>query len=171
VSTIGSGTRAIGVYRQGVGHEAGLSVPESAQPPWRLGVYLHGVGDPANVGAIVRTAHALADGPVLLGPDCADPWSPKAVRASMGSVFARPPARGEPTGNLLALDPRADAQLGEVSVEPPATVCLGAEREGLPGELGGLRARIPVDGPDSLNVAAAAAIALYELGNRMAGRG
>ena len=57
-------------------------------------VYLHGVGDPGNVGAIIRTAHALLGGSVALGPDCADPYSPKAVRASMGSIFARPPAAG-----------------------------------------------------------------------------
>src|SRR5207302_1797646 len=79
VSTLGSGTRVIGVF------------PERwSEPGGELSVYLHGVGDPGNVGTIVRSAHALADGPVVLGPGCADPWSPKAVRASMGSVFARP---------------------------------------------------------------------------------
>jgi len=160
VSALGSGTRVIGVYRQ-----------HWSEPGGRLSVYLHGVGDPGNVGAIVRTAHALADGPVVLGPGCADPWSPKAVRASMGSIFARPPARGEPVGNLLALDPSAERELGEVPAEPPLVVCLGAEREGLPEGIGGERARIPIDGPESLNVAAAAAIVLYELRNRMARHG
>ena len=158
VSTLGSGTRVIGVYRQ-----------RWSEPGGRLGVYLHGVGDPGNVGAIIRTAHALADGPVVLGPDCADPWSPKAVRASMGSVFARPPARGKPVGNLLALDPHATTDLREVSADAPLVVCLGGEREGLPADFDGVRVRIPVDGPESLNVATAAAIALYELRNRMAG--
>jgi TrmH family RNA methyltransferase len=158
VSTLGSGTRVVGVFRQ-----------RWAEPGGRLSVYLHGVGDPGNVGTIIRTAHALADGPVVLGPDCADPWSPKAVRASMGSVFARPPARGEPAGNRVALDPRATTDLRDVAADPPLTVCLGAEREGLPADVGGTRARIPVEGPESLNVAAAAAIALYELRNRMAG--
>ena len=157
VSTLGSGTRVIGVYRQ-----------RWAEPGGRLSVYLHGVGDPGNVGTIIRTAHALADGPVLLGPGCADPWSPKAVRASMGSVFARPPARGEPEGTLIGLDPHAEATLKEASAEPPVVIALGAEREGLPAELGGERARIEVEGPESLNVAAAAAIALYELRHRMA---
>ena len=83
-STLGSGTRAIGVYRQ-----------RWAEPGKALSVYLDGVRDPGNVGAIVRAAHALCDGPVVLGPGCADPYSPKAVRASMGSVFARPPARAK----------------------------------------------------------------------------
>jgi TrmH family RNA methyltransferase len=160
VSTLGSGTRVIGVYGQ-----------RWSEPGGRLSVYLHGVGDPGNVGTIIRTAHALCDGPVVLGPDCADPWSPKAVRASMGSVFARPPARGEPTGNRVALDAHAERTLGEVEIVPPVVVCLGAEREGLPPEVGGSRARIPLapEGPDSLNVAAAAAIALHDLANRMAG--
>ncbi len=133
--------------------------------------------DPGNVGTILRAAHGLADGPVLLGPGCADPYSPKAVRASMGSLFARPPGRAEPAsleGTLIALDPHADATLAEVEPgEGPVVVCLGAEREGLPGELlerASVRARIPLrgDGPESLNVAMAATVALYELANRMA---
>ena len=168
VSTLGSGTRVIGVYRQ-----------RWSQPGGELSVYLHGVGDPGNVGTILRAAHALCDGPVVLGPGCADPYSPKAVRASMGSVLARPPARAdldELTGAKLALDGRADATLAEVEVEPPAVICVGAEREGLPPELSGAvdaSARIPMrpDGPDSLNVAMAATVALYELGRRMAGHG
>ncbi|HEY8771535.1 MAG TPA: TrmH family RNA methyltransferase, partial [Thermoleophilaceae bacterium] len=77
VSTLGSGTRVIGVYRR-----------RWSQPGGELSVYLHGVGDPGNVGTVIRSAHALCDGPVVLGPDCADPYSPKAVRASMGSLFA-----------------------------------------------------------------------------------
>jgi TrmH family RNA methyltransferase len=180
VSALGSGTRVIGVYEQ-----------RWSEPGGRLSVYLHGVADPGNVGAIIRTAHALADGPVVLGPGCADPWSPKAVRASMGSIFARPPARGAPTGTPVALDAHAELTLAEAAsdllregvpyeshhsggfrAEPPSlTVCLGAEREGLPAELSGVRARIALaaGGPESLNVAAAAAIALYELRNRMAG--
>ena len=168
VSTLGSGTRVIGVYRQ-----------RWSQPGGQLSVYLHGVGDPGNVGTIVRAAHALCDGPVVLGPGCADPYSPKAVRASMGSVLARPPARanlGELTGSKLALDGRADAPLAEVEVEPPVVICVGAEREGLPPELSATvdasaRIRMRPDGPDSLNVAMAATVALYELGRRMPGHG
>ena len=168
VSTLGSGTRVIGVYRQ-----------RWSKPGGELSVYLHGVGDPGNVGTIVRAAHALCDGAVVLGPRCADPYSPKAVRASMGSVLARPPARaelGELTGAKLSLDGRADAPLAEVDVEPPIVICVGAEREGLPPELSATvdaSARISMrpDGPESLNVAMAATIALYELGRRMPGHG
>jgi TrmH family RNA methyltransferase len=167
VSTLGSGTRVVGVYEQ-----------RWAEPGGALSVYLHGVGDPGNVGTIIRAAHALCDGPVVLGPRCADPYSPKAVRASMGSVFARPPARadlGDLAGTMVALDAGADAQLGELELEPPVVVCLGAEREGQEegvAEAVEVSARIPMrrPGPDSLNVAMAATIALYEVANRMAAR-
>ena len=156
VSTLGSGARVIGVYRR-----------RWSEPGGKLSVYLHGVGDPGNVGSVVRSAHALADGPVVLGPGCADPFSPKAVRASMGSLFARPPARGEPNGWLLALAAYAEETLSEVEPRVPAVVCVGAEREGLPAGLGDARARIPVHN-ESLNVAMAATVALYDLANRMA---
>src|SRR3954447_23170127 len=145
VSALGSGTRVIGVYRR-----------RWSEPGGDLSVYLHGVGDPGNVGTVIRSAHALADGPVVLGPGCADPFSPKAVRASMGSLFARPPARaafGALPGTLVGLDAHAERSLGEVEAIPPLVICLGAEREGLPEGLPA-SARIPLrpDGPDSLNV-------------------
>jgi RNA methyltransferase, TrmH family len=161
VSALGSGTRVIGVYRRRWSELGGA-----------LSVYLHGVGDPGNVGSVIRSAHALSDGPVILGPGCADPFSPKAVRASMGSVFARPPVRAsfeELPGTLVGLDAHAERSLSELEVAPPAVVCLGAEREGLPPGLP-VAARIPLrsDGPESLNVAMAATVALYDLANRMA---
>lgn len=153
-SSLGSGTRAIAVWP--------LRWSDRPATPC---VYLHGVGDPANVGAIVRTAHALLDGPVSLGPGCADPFSPKAVRASMGSLFARPPARVE-----LDETPAPRAALvahgggGVADLAGAATLCLGAERAGLPAEVLAqceVKATIPLrpGGAESLNVAAAAAIA------------
>lgn len=165
VSELGSGTRVIGVYRQ-----------RWSAPGGALSLYLEGVHDPGNVGTIIRTAHALADGPVILGPECADPHSPKAVRASMGSVFARPPARAalaEVEGFKLGLDGGADEVLRVVELRKPLVMCLGAEREGLPAAVAAAvdaTARIPMrrEGPDSLNVAAAAAVATYEVANRMA---
>jgi TrmH family RNA methyltransferase len=165
VSSLGSGARVVGVYAQRWSDLGG-----------DLSVYLHGVHDPGNVGAVIRSAHALCDGPVVLGPDCADPWSPKAVRASMGSVFARPPARAafaELTGTTVALVPRGAEPLAGAGLEGPVVLCLGAERTGLPAavvEAATARATIPLrpGGPDSLNVAMAATVALYEL-TRMAG--
>jgi RNA methyltransferase, TrmH family len=160
VSALGSGSRVIGVYRQ-----------RWNEPGGRVSVYLHGVEDPGNVGTIVRSAHALADGPVILGPGCADPFSPKAVRASMGSLFARPPARADDPaglpGTLLPLDAQADRPLSEAELEPPLVLCLGAERAGLPAGLSAAAVRIPV-ATDSLNVAMAATVALYEVARRMA---
>jgi TrmH family RNA methyltransferase len=165
VSSLGSGTRVIGVYKR-----------RWSQPGGDLSVYLHGVGDPGNVGTVIRSAHALCDGPVLLGPGSADPYSPKAVRASMGSIFARPPARAQPgelPGTLVALDAAAPATLAELQAQPPLVLCLGAEREGLPAELlsrAGEHVRIALrpDGPESLNVAMAATVALHEVSLRMA---
>src|SRR3954469_6853353 len=159
VSALGSGTRVIAAFPQ-----------RWSDPHGELSVYLHGVRDPGNVGAIVRSAHAFADGPVILGPDCADPWSPKAVRASMGSVFTRPPARAafaDLDGTTIALERGAGRPLSEVAIDGPVVLCLGGEREGLPPAIldtADELAHIPIrgDGPDSLNVAMAAAVALYE---------
>jgi RNA methyltransferase, TrmH family len=159
VSSLGSGTRVIGVFRQ-----------RWSEPGGELSVYLHGVRDPGNVGTIIRSAHAFADGPVVLGPDCADPWSPKAVRASMGSIFARPPARAafaDLDGTKIALERGAGDALSDVQALPPVVLCLGGEREGLPEAITDMAdhvASIPLrpDGPDSLNVAMAATVALYE---------
>jgi TrmH family RNA methyltransferase len=162
VSTLGSGTRVIGVYEQ-----------RWAEPSGDLSVWLGGVEDPGNVGTIIRAVHALADGRVILGPGCADPWSPKAVRASMGSIFARPPARaelGDLAGTLVALSAHGQRTLDEVELEPPVVLCLGAERGGLPAELEQGAARIDVQA-ESLNVAMAASIALYEAARRMPGHG
>jgi RNA methyltransferase, TrmH family len=165
VSTLGSGTRVIGVYRE-----------RWSEPGGRLSVWLDGIKDPGNVGTIIRSAHALCDGPVIVGPRCADPYGVRAVRASMGSIFARPPARAEVgrlPGTKLALDREASQTLREIEFDGPVVVMVGAEREGLgPDALNAadVTARIPVreDGPDSLNAAMAATVALYELGNRMA---
>jgi RNA methyltransferase, TrmH family len=160
VSSLGSGTRAIGVYEQ-----------RWAAPAGPLCVYLHGIRDPGNVGTILRCAQAFGASSVALGPGCADPYGPKAVRASMGAVFAVPLARATVDrlpGERVALVPRAGEPLrGPRAVE--TTLLVGAEREGLPDEaLAHCQrvAHIPIAG-ESLNAAVAAAVALYEL-TRMA---
>jgi TrmH family RNA methyltransferase len=160
VSTLGSGTRVIGVYEQ-----------RWAEPAGDLLVYLHGVEDPGNVGTIIRSAHALADATVVLGPGCADPYSPKAVRASMGSIFARPPGRATLDaldGHKVALDARAERELREVRIEKPVVLVLGSERGELPSGVEGVRIAVHAD---SLNVAMAGTVALYEVGHRMAADG
>jgi len=168
VSSLGSGTRVIAIW----------PIPPSKTPlsphsgnnhVFSTCLYLHGVGDPGNVGTIVRTADAFIDGPVVLGPDCADPYSPKAVRASMGSIFNQPPPRArveatpEPRTALVA---HGGASLD--ALDGAATICLGAERDGLPDEVLAeceTRVTIPLrpGGAESLNVAAAAAIAAQRL--------
>lgn len=153
VSTLGSGTRVIGVYRR----------PAPSRPHEGFSVHLHGVGDPGNVGAIIRSAHGLAGAPVLLGPGCADPYGSKAVRASMGSVFGMPPspANADPHPPVVGLVAHGG---GPPDDNPVGTLVLGGERNGLPDEVAARCDRlwtIPLrDGVESLNVAAAAAVAL-----------
>jgi RNA methyltransferase, TrmH family len=156
-SQLGSGTRAIGVWRE--------RWADAALAPC---VYLHGVADPGNVGTVIRTAHALVGGSVVLGPDTADPYGPHAVRASMGAVFAEPLLRA---GIDETPEPRAAlvAHCGDSleALEGAATICLGAERTGLPEEAlerCQVLVTIPLrGGAESLNVAAAAAIALHRI--------
>jgi len=166
ISTLGSGTRVIVVWPL-IWADHGRLSPDIGDDS--RCIYLHGVSDPGNVGAIVRTADALIDGMVVLGPGCADPFSPKATRASMGSIFNQPPLRAEtrdtpgPRAALVAHGGKALEAL-----DGAATLCLGAEREGLPDEvLAACETQVTIPlragGAESLNVAAAAAIAAQRL--------
>jgi RNA methyltransferase, TrmH family len=159
-SALGSGTRAIGVFEH-----------RWAAPAGPLCVSLGGVADPGNVGTVIRGAHAFGAAGVALGPGCADPFGPKAVRASMGAIFAVALARvgdaGELPGERIALVARAGEPLADVVGGPQRgdlTLLVGAERDGLPAEVVAACdrvAHIPIAG-DSLNAAMAATIALYE---------
>ncbi|HTT93317.1 MAG TPA: RNA methyltransferase [Solirubrobacterales bacterium] len=154
VSSLGSGTRVIAVW----------PLVRAAAPAAPC-VYLDGVGDPGNVGTIIRSAHALLDATVALGPDCADPYGPKATRASMGSLFGRPPALvagvEETPRPRVALVAHGGA--GLEALAGAGTVCLGAERQGLrPEVVAACDAGVTIPlhgGAESLNVAAAAAVA------------
>lgn len=165
VSALGSGTRVIGVWPQRWGQAGELD---------GVCLFLDSVGDPGNVGAIVRTADALLEATVVLGPGCADPWAPGSVRASMGSVFGRPLVRAE-IGQTP--EPRI-AMVVEGGERPgprpaPVTVCLGSEREGLTrAVLDECEAKWTVPqrkgSAESLNVAAAAAIACERISSPVA---
>jgi TrmH family RNA methyltransferase len=162
-SALGSSSRVIGVYEQRWGTPSGP-----------LCLYLHGVGDPGNVGTVLRSAQAFGASCVALGPGCADPHSPKAVRASMGAIFAVELARAagvdELPGERIALSPSADEVLHGPLPDggEGVTLLVGAEREGLPAELVAAcerHARIPI-ASESLNAAMAATVALYEMTRR-----
>jgi TrmH family RNA methyltransferase len=155
VSALGSGTRALAVYEQRWAARAGP-----------VCVALWGVGDPGNVGTVLRGAAAFGAASVALGPGCADPYGPKAVRASMGAIFAVRVAHVERVdelpGERIALVAREGAP---VRGPGDATIVVGAEREGLADEVVAACdrvAHIPI-ATDSLNAAMAATIALYEL--------
>jgi TrmH family RNA methyltransferase len=133
-----------------------------------VGFALWHVGDPGNLGTILRAADGLGPAFVALSSGCADPTGPKALRGSMGAVFRVPLGRFEEApGRRLALVARGGEALSALDLAGPVTFVLGAEREGLPESLAAAceaRASIPLEpGAESLNVAVAAAIALYEL--------
>ncbi len=87
VSELGSGTRVIGIWHD-IWAEPELITAAKC-------IFLDGLSNPGNVGTIIRTVDALIDATVVLGPNCADPFSSGAVRASMGSIFSQPVRRGD----------------------------------------------------------------------------
>ncbi|HEU0056203.1 MAG TPA: RNA methyltransferase [Gaiella sp.] len=155
VSTLPHPARAIGVYRRA---DLPTGMRSTCLALWRL-------SDPGNVGTLLRTADAFGAS-VALSEGCADPTSPKALRASAGAVFRTPvvPWDARP-GRCVALVAHGGAPLSEAELMPPVTLLVGAERAGLPDEQVTQchKATIAVaDGAESLNVATAGAIALYE---------
>ena len=157
MSSLAHPPRVIAVYRRD-------DLPRGTR---RVTLALWRVGDPGNVGTLLRAADVFGAG-VALSEGCADPTGPKAVRASMGSLF-RVPLSGfdEPEGERVALVPDGGIPLPELDPTGDVVLVLGAEREGLPAEVlerCEKRASIPQPGGgDSLNVAMAGTIALYEL--------
>ena len=158
--SLGSGSRVLGVWRERWAEPAAPSL------------YLHDVADPGNVGTILRAAHAFGAGPVVLSPQTADPFSPKAVRGSMGAIFAQPVARASweqaraASQDAVALVPGSGSPLRELEWSAPPMFVLGAERAGLPGEVVDAcdrTAHVALHGEaDSLNVAMTATLCLYE---------
>jgi TrmH family RNA methyltransferase len=162
VSTLPHPARAIGVYRRS---DLLSGARETCLALWRL-------GDPGNVGTLIRTADAFGAS-VALSDGCADPLSPKALRASAGSIFRVPLVAWDAfPGSKIALVAHGGSALAELDLAPPVTFLLGSEREGLPAELATQchKVTIPLPGAaESLNVAAAGAIALYGVSRRPAG--
>jgi TrmH family RNA methyltransferase len=159
VSTLAHPPRVVAVFRR-------ADLPRGVEPP--TGLALWHVSDPGNVGALIRTADALGPAFLALSPGCADPTGPKALRASMGAVFRVPLAGFDDAPRpRVALVPRGGQPLAELDLGERVTFVLGAERLGLPDDVLAHcdeTASIPVAaGAESLNVASAGAIALYEL--------
>jgi TrmH family RNA methyltransferase len=129
---------------------------------WRL-------ADPGNVGTLIRTADAFGAA-VALSDGCADPTSPKALRATAGSIWRVPLGVWDASNSLLhattrvALVAHGGVDLASVDLSGRVAFLLGAEREGLDASVPrDVEATIRIQGAESLNVAATGAIALYEL--------
>jgi RNA methyltransferase, TrmH family len=145
--------------------------------PRSVFVVLHEIGNPGNLGTIIRTANAAgAAGVVLVGPGT-DPFDPVAVRASMGALFGLPVAQSREAGEFFAwagdrgvtvitTSARAAVSFWDASYPRPLALLLGAEGSGLPAEVlarGDICVRIPMVGTaESLNLAVAAGLLLYE---------
>ena len=172
-STLAAPPRALAVVAQ----PPARAFADVEMPP-SLGVYLAGVGDPGNVGTIVRTSAALGASWLALGPGSADPWHPRAVRAAMGSTFQIPILEGVAPGDLatrealavVAATPEGGSAPWDVDMRPPHVLALGGERGGLDEALGVLGERVlaqvtipQAPNTDSLNVSAAAAVLLGEI--------
>ncbi|HEY0415989.1 MAG TPA: RNA methyltransferase [Gaiellaceae bacterium] len=163
VGTAAHPARVVGVYRR-----ADLPRWEERDATlalWRL-------ADPGNVGTLIRTADAFGAA-VVLSDGCADPTSPKALRASAGSIWRVPLGSWDASNSLLqattrvALVAHGGRDLAAVDLPGRVAFLLGADREGLPDTVGrDVSATIPIAGAESLNVAATGAIALYELARR-----
>jgi TrmH family RNA methyltransferase len=158
---------------------------KAKQPDAPLLVVMHGINNPVNVGAILRTAEAAGVTGAIATANTSDPFSPKALRGAMGSAFRLPiwmranyadvlawcAERGIRTISAAAKSPKG---FTEVDWRGPCALILGPESSGLSSaeiEATGEAVSIPMKGPvESLNVAVAAGILLYEA-NRQRGEG
>jgi TrmH family RNA methyltransferase len=167
------------------------------EPVWSLSdmdlgrgvtIALAGVGDPGNVGTLVRSCGAFGASGVICSPGTADPYGPKAMRGGMGAQFVVPVvtevtaadlkariSRFVATGGrrplVLVADPHKGEDVRTLRFDTAALVILGAERRG-PGEewRSGRTVTIPQSRFDSLNVAMAGTILLYELCRELGGK-
>jgi TrmH family RNA methyltransferase len=142
-------------------------------------VALHGVSNPGNLGTIIRTLDAAGGSAVVLLGETTDPYSPAAVKASMGAVFSVPVVATSPSSfvewaaargiTLITTSGYAAASFWDVPYSPPVAVVLGSEGDGLPADVlaQGTAVRIPMTGTaESLNLAVAAGLLLYEIRRR-----
>jgi TrmH family RNA methyltransferase len=141
-------------------------------------VALHEIGNPGNLGTIIRTLDAVGGAGIVLIGDSTDPFAPAAVKASMGSLFAVDVAHVQEADDFFAwagaqgvqvitTSGRANAEHWSTGYPTPLAVLLGSEGDGLPPDLlarGDRSVRIPMVGTaESLNLSVAAAVMLYEV--------
>ena len=167
VSALAHPPRVLAVFRRD-----DLPVVDAESAP-AAGLALWRVGDPGNVGTLIRAADALGPAFVCLSDGCADPTGPKALRASAGAIFRVPLGGfGEAPGRRVALVPQDGVPLHELPLDGRVVFVLGAERTGLPEEILATCdevASIPqAPAAESLNVAMAGTVALYERAARSA---
>jgi TrmH family RNA methyltransferase len=163
IASAGHPPRVVGIYRR-------ADLPAWDERDATLALWR--VADPGNVGTLIRTADAFGAA-VALSAGCADPTSPKALRASAGSIWRVPLGAWDASNSLLqatkriALVAHGGVDLSGVDLSGRVAFLLGAEREGLDDTVPrDVEATIPIRGAESLNVAATGAIALYELARR-----
>ena len=172
LSPVKSPTGIVGAARRPV-----VDARTVLQPSPALILAAAGIQDPGNVGAVVRSAAAAGATGVVLDSASADPWGWKALRASMGSAFHLPVVRGEDLDasiagwraagvSIVAAVPRGGVSMYDVDLSRPVAILLGGEGAGLPDAFvseADTRVSIPMRGDvESLNVAVAAALLLYE---------
>lgn len=140
-----------------------------------LVVVIDGVQDPGNAGAILRASEAFGATGVAFLKGSVSPYNPKALRASAGSLFRLPMvAHADPNLLMAALDqkriavyaavPRAQKQIGDVTLSEKCAIVIGAEGRGVSAMVmdRAVPVRIPTSGVESLNAAVAAGVLLYE---------
>ena len=157
------------------------SIEDLAVPEGGLFAALHEPANPGNVGTIIRTASAAGVSGVILIGSSADPYDPAAVKASMGALFTVPVAAAESGADFLAwaaaagvtvaaTSGRAATSCWDAAWQLPLALLLGSEGAGLPADLlaaADLRVAIPMAGTaESLNLAVAAGVLLYEVRRR-----
>jgi TrmH family RNA methyltransferase len=174
-SSLGGSVDVIFICREPVWSLADLALGD------QVTLFLDCVGDPGNVGTLVRSSAAFGSGGILCSPGTADPYGPKAMRGGMGAQFLLPvvtevsvadlrarleglAARGERVPAVLVADPQQGDDVRTVRLETGAIVVLGAERSGPGAEwVGARRVTVRQSRFDSLNVAMAGTILAYEL--------
>jgi RNA methyltransferase, TrmH family len=161
------------------GIAAEIDIPKVKSKLASPSVFLEGIQDPSNVGAIVRSAAAFGVGDLVLDRACADPWSPKALRAGMGGHFALSIRQADDllggfNGKLVCTVAQGGVDVREADLSGRLGWVFGSEGRGVSRaaqDKAALRVTISTaPATESLNVAAAAAICLYEAFSRPGGR-